>query len=119
MIVENPSNDKILNLYHLLTQYHYASFRVCEGAATIYGLRGQSEIAKSILVNRLALSPNDLDFIGSALRIAKILGDRDWIDQLRDKLKAILKRHPFRYEVLEIESESFEKMWAENSKKAC
>lgn len=112
MILQNPSNDKILNLHHLLNQYHYPSYRVCEGAATIYGLRGQRDLAKSIISNRLVLSPNDLDVLGSALRIAKILGDLEWISQLRDILKAILKKYPFRYEVLQVESDDFEKMWA-------
>ena len=111
LIEKNPSDERILNVYHLLTQYHYASYLVCEGAALIYGMRGQTDLAKSMLTARLALSPNDLDVIRASVRIARIIEDQVWLAELRGTLKMILKRYPYRYEVLEVEAGEFEVLW--------
>lgn len=96
LVAKNSSDEKILTIYHLLTQYHYASFKVCEAAAVIYAMRGQRDIAKDMIAKRLALSPNDLDLISSAIKIAKILEDQKWIHEIRTAIKLILKRYPFR-----------------------
>lgn len=67
---------------------------------------GDSAYARNLCESYLALSPNDGDYLRWAFEIAKLGSDAEWEKQLKAHVAALIKRHPYRLDLLILAADS-------------
>lgn len=90
---QNKEAPVLLQLFNLLHDHYYAPVSLL--AAVAEQRTEKSELAKELLIKRLQLSPHDSEYIGSALRVALSIKDKEWYRGLKNHLEALVAERPY------------------------
>ncbi|NDC25196.1 MAG: hypothetical protein EBZ49_13875 [Proteobacteria bacterium] len=95
----------LLKLFDVLHEHYYAPVSLLSAVAEQHAESGKSIQAKEILMHRLALSPNDADYLGCALGVAAKIADRSWFGNLQNQLRSLISKRPYDLELRDLEKE--------------
>jgi len=85
----------LMQFFNVLHDHYYVPINLLLAVAEQKVELGEVAQAKELLVQRLELSPNDPDYLGAALQLAKKISDKEWFRKLQGRLEALLSMRPY------------------------
>ena len=79
---DNPLNRRLSAFYGVCRSHGYAPWWLCEAVSLIEIRDGERSHAAERMRDILAISPNDTDYLKSALAVARALADEGWVREL-------------------------------------
>ena len=102
LIEKKPEDPLLKSFLHVLDQYGWSPYWLIEAVARQEATEGKTEVAWLRMQALLALSPNDHDYLRSALSIAcefKLTAKKH---ELCSHIQDLLERYPYRIELAEL-----------------
>ena len=89
-----PDSTALRGYFNVLESCYFSPLELIAVIAKQEVTKGNAGYAKSLIANRLVLSPNDTDYLKCATEIASMIHDTVWASQIHAHIEELARRRP-------------------------